>query len=106
MLCVLAHLHAMPARACVRRNSRSEDGREPPCRWLRIDRSVRGAARQRISSPVGRRSVPARYACMRLSAITCNDMEGVCGEMLPIYNDLRCAGVCGILHVTAAENYC
>jgi hypothetical protein len=43
---------------------------------------------------------------MRLSAITCNDMEGVCGEMLPIYNDLRCAGVCGILHVTAAENYC
>jgi hypothetical protein len=43
---------------------------------------------------------------MRLSAITCNDMKGVCGEMLAIYKDLRCAGACGILQAISTENYC
>src|SRR5262249_52393936 len=51
-------------------------------------------------------SVPKRNACMRLAAITCNDLRATYAEMLPTDNDFCRAGACASLQVHAIENYC
>ena len=63
-------------------------------------------ARQRISSPVGHSCVPDRYACTRLSAITCIDVRGRRVRLLREDKGLRPARACGSLQVRVAETSC